>query len=51
METKLFLVTEIEGKGLGCVAQNCIKPGTFKNVFCLFYILMCCHVRRLEYGT
>ena len=28
METKLFLVTEIEGKGLGCVAQKHIKCGT-----------------------
>ena len=28
METKLFLVTEIEGKGLGCVAQKHIKRGT-----------------------
>ena len=28
MDTKLFLVTEIEGKGLGCVAQKHIKRGT-----------------------
>ena len=28
MDTKLFLVTEIEGKGLGCVAQKNIKRGT-----------------------
>ena len=28
MESKLFLVTEIDGKGLGCVAQKEINPGT-----------------------
>jgi hypothetical protein len=28
MESKIFLVTKIEGKGLGCVAQKEINPGT-----------------------